>query len=154
MASFALNQNLQQAFTGSQIGQNVQSKAQFGDAQVMDNPFPSIGLPGPSQSANPGASQSLGQAASGQMDFEALAKQYGIQTTGLDANPEKAQLQLMQRINSQKGATAVTSDNAQKLMAAFQNRKPQEDPRTTEANQRKLASSSQRTLKALLGDQL
>jgi hypothetical protein len=147
------------------VQQNLQEKAQsvqdpFGAArlqsqapappQAMDNPFPPI-MGGGMQPMPTAPVQTLSSYGNQKAPaFPDLAKQMGLDVTGLHSNPELAKLQLGQRLKSMHGDGFMQAPGVSQLLQAFQDHMgnaPGQDMRS----QNMQDANTSRTLKALMG---
>jgi hypothetical protein len=139
MENYSLKANLEQTFSGINPFQGAQPQA-VPDAQVMDSPFPDIQVGEAQSLASPQPSMKQVERPLEELDFQALAKKFGLDTKNLAPNQELGSLQLMKRM---QGRFSADSPAFELIMKAFM--------KQGQASMQASATKAERTLGALLG---
>lgn len=151
MQNFTLASNLQNSAAQPDA---LAPKQPLTDAQVMSHPFQNMQIgeellqqmqaPTLSQVQNP---MGIPQPDLTRMDFSQLAKQYGIDTKGLNQNAEIGGLQLLKRMQNALGTNFQSHKAFEPLMKAWQAQaKTGSSPELTAS-----ATKAERTLGAIMG---
>ena len=153
------NSSLQQLGQQVQLDPFSQARQMQASRQNMNGQQPN--MPAPSMNMDMGGQQqqmlpqlaqaNMGsQAGQGQWNFPGMAKMFGVDTTGINGNPQIGKLQLMQRLQDKHGPDYMKQPGMSDFLSAYDTHaKAQEQP--SKSDLLGMTTKAQRTLKALLG---